>query len=290
REIEERRRRNSISDATSDSSDSHASRDDARKIGKEVIKNNGWWTVTTKCHVWEHRWREGSEDITDIDAVYYQITKSDITTAYEKRKSRVDSRRSNLRRHLPSGARLYLPSYQPTSFLSYNITAQPYSPPNPDRRHPKGLRFRCFRHRRQRCSSFVCRFLGSLSRFYKFNSWLIVALLLMIWEVFGRRDFGFVPMARKFSSLVLLPFNSKKPRDKKLDGGKMSRTWIMYNKPEEPNITHAGLLLALGLHGHLDVLTITNIYQYYAQCPFVLYRKMDAQNKAVISLVPIQTK
>ncbi|KAI7741534.1 hypothetical protein M8C21_022341 [Ambrosia artemisiifolia] len=47
--------------------------------------------------------------------------------------------------------------------------------------------------------------------------------------------------------------------------GKMSRTWIMYNKPEEPNITHAGLLLALGLHGHLDVLTITDIYQYYAQ-------------------------
>ncbi|KAL8247802.1 hypothetical protein R6Q59_009018 [Mikania micrantha] len=47
--------------------------------------------------------------------------------------------------------------------------------------------------------------------------------------------------------------------------GKMSRTWIMYNKPEEPNITHAGLLLALGLHGHLDVLSITDIYQYYAQ-------------------------
>ncbi|KAK9061061.1 hypothetical protein SSX86_018241 [Deinandra increscens subsp. villosa] len=46
---------------------------------------------------------------------------------------------------------------------------------------------------------------------------------------------------------------------------KMSRTWIMYNKPEEPNITHAGLLLALGLHGHLDVLSITDIYQYYAQ-------------------------
>lgn len=47
----------------------------------------------------------------------------------------------------------------------------------------------------------------------------------------------------------------------------MSRTWIMYNKPEEPNITHAGLLLALGLHGHLDVLSITDIYQYYAQVP-----------------------
>ncbi|XAR71918.1 hypothetical protein NMG60_11018372 [Bertholletia excelsa] len=47
--------------------------------------------------------------------------------------------------------------------------------------------------------------------------------------------------------------------------GKMSRTWIIYNKPEEPNVTHAGLLLALGLHGHLRVLTITDIYQYYSQ-------------------------
>ncbi|XP_027163442.1 anaphase-promoting complex subunit 1 [Coffea eugenioides] len=47
--------------------------------------------------------------------------------------------------------------------------------------------------------------------------------------------------------------------------GKMSRTWIVYNKPEEPNVVHAGLLLALGLHGHLRVLTITDIYQYYSQ-------------------------
>ncbi|KAF7143142.1 hypothetical protein RHSIM_Rhsim05G0134800 [Rhododendron simsii] len=34
---------------------------------------------------------------------------------------------------------------------------------------------------------------------------------------------------------------------------------------EEPNVIHAGLLLALGLHGHLRVLTITDIYQYYLQ-------------------------
>ncbi|KAF3433403.1 hypothetical protein FNV43_RR24505 [Rhamnella rubrinervis] len=47
--------------------------------------------------------------------------------------------------------------------------------------------------------------------------------------------------------------------------GKMSRTWIIYNKPEEPNAIHAGLLLALGLHGYLRVLNITYIYQYLAQ-------------------------
>ncbi|KAL8463255.1 hypothetical protein ACS0TY_034046 [Phlomoides rotata] len=47
--------------------------------------------------------------------------------------------------------------------------------------------------------------------------------------------------------------------------GKMSRTWILYNKPDEPNVTHGGLLLALGLHGHLRVLSITDIFQYYSQ-------------------------
>ncbi|XP_022745935.1 anaphase-promoting complex subunit 1-like isoform X2 [Durio zibethinus] len=47
--------------------------------------------------------------------------------------------------------------------------------------------------------------------------------------------------------------------------GKVSRTWIVYNKPEEPNVVHAGLLLALGLHGFLRVLTITDIYQYFSQ-------------------------
>ncbi|XP_048325794.2 anaphase-promoting complex subunit 1 isoform X1 [Ziziphus jujuba] len=47
--------------------------------------------------------------------------------------------------------------------------------------------------------------------------------------------------------------------------GKMSRTWIIYNRPEVPNAIHAGLLLALGLHGYLRVLNITDIYQYLAQ-------------------------
>ncbi|CAA6654742.1 unnamed protein product [Spirodela intermedia] len=47
--------------------------------------------------------------------------------------------------------------------------------------------------------------------------------------------------------------------------GKMSRTWIQYNKPEEPSAIHAGVLLALGLHGHLRVLTITDVYRYLSQ-------------------------
>uniref|UniRef100_A0A1D1Y4T9 Anaphase-promoting complex subunit 1 n=2 Tax=Anthurium amnicola TaxID=1678845 RepID=A0A1D1Y4T9_9ARAE len=56
------------------------------------------------------------------------------------------------------------------------------------------------------------------------------------------------------ASLTLAPFQ-----------GKMSRTWIQYNKPEEPNASHAGVLLGLGLHGHLCVLTITDVYRYLAQ-------------------------
>ncbi|KAG6765462.1 hypothetical protein POTOM_029505 [Populus tomentosa] len=47
--------------------------------------------------------------------------------------------------------------------------------------------------------------------------------------------------------------------------GKVSRTWIIYNKPEEPNAIHAGLLLALGLHGYLRVLVISDIYTYFTQ-------------------------
>lgn len=45
----------------------------------------------------------------------------------------------------------------------------------------------------------------------------------------------------------------------------MSRTWIKYNKPGEPNAIHAGLLLALGLHGYLRVLSLSDIFQYLAQ-------------------------
>ncbi|KAJ8438725.1 hypothetical protein Cgig2_013771 [Carnegiea gigantea] len=47
--------------------------------------------------------------------------------------------------------------------------------------------------------------------------------------------------------------------------GKISRTWIIYNQPEESNAIHAGLLFALGLHGHLTVLTISDIFQYYSK-------------------------
>ncbi|KAJ3688112.1 hypothetical protein LUZ61_017276 [Rhynchospora tenuis] len=47
--------------------------------------------------------------------------------------------------------------------------------------------------------------------------------------------------------------------------GKMLRSWIQYNKPEEPSFTHAGLLFALGLHGHLKVLAATDAYRYLSE-------------------------
>jgi hypothetical protein len=34
----------------------------------------------------------------------------------------------------------------------------------------------------------------------------------------------------------------------------ISRTWIVYNKPESANYAHAGVLMGLGLQGHLKVL------------------------------------
>lgn len=46
---------------------------------------------------------------------------------------------------------------------------------------------------------------------------------------------------------------------------KMLRTWIQYNRPSEPSFTHAGLLLAFGLHEHLRVLTMTDAYRYLSQ-------------------------
>lgn len=48
----------------------------------------------------------------------------------------------------------------------------------------------------------------------------------------------------------------------------MSKTWVDYNRPDEPNVRHAGLFLALGLHGHLRVLIVTDVYQYLSQVGF----------------------
>jgi len=45
----------------------------------------------------------------------------------------------------------------------------------------------------------------------------------------------------------------------------LTRTWIAYNRPETPNFTHAGFLMALGLQGHLAALTMADIYGYLSQ-------------------------
>ena len=42
----------------------------------------------------------------------------------------------------------------------------------------------------------------------------------------------------------------------------ITRTWIVYNKPETPTPQHGGLLLALGLQQQLHVLAMTDIYEY----------------------------
>ncbi|GLI61806.1 hypothetical protein VaNZ11_004311, partial [Volvox africanus] len=46
-------------------------------------------------------------------------------------------------------------------------------------------------------------------------------------------------------------------------GESLSRTWLQVTtKPDVPSYTHAGLLMALGLTGHLDRLSWTDLYRY----------------------------
>ena len=47
--------------------------------------------------------------------------------------------------------------------------------------------------------------------------------------------------------------------------GELTRAWIMFNRPKEPTSAHAGVLFALGLTGHLNVLTNTDLYRYLVQ-------------------------
>lgn len=42
----------------------------------------------------------------------------------------------------------------------------------------------------------------------------------------------------------------------------VTRTWVVYNRPQTPTSQHGGLLLALGLQRHLGVLAMTDIYEY----------------------------
>ncbi|KAL3147502.1 hypothetical protein ABBQ38_014558 [Trebouxia sp. C0009 RCD-2024] len=48
-------------------------------------------------------------------------------------------------------------------------------------------------------------------------------------------------------------------------GGGLTRTWVVYNKPKTPNYTHAGMLMGLGLAGHLSCLSATDLYRYLSQ-------------------------
>ena len=45
----------------------------------------------------------------------------------------------------------------------------------------------------------------------------------------------------------------------------ITRTWIVYNRPNELNYTHAGFLFALGLQGHLTALAPSDFFWYLSQ-------------------------
>mmetsp|Transcript_19803 Transcript_19803/g.78869 ORF Transcript_19803/g.78869 Transcript_19803/m.78869 type:complete len:1598 (+) Transcript_19803:94-4887(+) len=42
----------------------------------------------------------------------------------------------------------------------------------------------------------------------------------------------------------------------------VTRAWIVYNRPKIPSAQHGGVLLALGLQFHLNVLTMTDLFEY----------------------------
>lgn len=49
----------------------------------------------------------------------------------------------------------------------------------------------------------------------------------------------------------------------RFEAGGVSRTWITYNRPAGgANNAHGGLLMALGLQGHLSSLAMTDVYEY----------------------------
>lgn len=50
-----------------------------------------------------------------------------------------------------------------------------------------------------------------------------------------------------------------------LPSQRISRTWILYNRPKIPSPFHGGLLLALGLQGHLKALAVTDLFDYLTQ-------------------------
>lgn len=45
----------------------------------------------------------------------------------------------------------------------------------------------------------------------------------------------------------------------------VGRPWILYNRPKTPSHFHGGLLLALGLQGHLRALGVTDLFDYLTQ-------------------------
>ncbi|KAK9796665.1 hypothetical protein WJX73_002436 [Symbiochloris irregularis] len=46
---------------------------------------------------------------------------------------------------------------------------------------------------------------------------------------------------------------------------RLTRAWIVFNKPPSPTYTHAGMLMGLGLSGQLACLSATDIYRYLSQ-------------------------
>eukprot|EP00667_Euglena_gracilis_P000194 EG_transcript_194 len=57
---------------------------------------------------------------------------------------------------------------------------------------------------------------------------------------------------------------SARPSSAARPGGPITRDWILYHFPAQPTAASAGMLLALGLQGHLATLALTDVFRFMA--------------------------
>ncbi|KAK3244197.1 hypothetical protein CYMTET_46182, partial [Cymbomonas tetramitiformis] len=70
---------------------------------------------------------------------------------------------------------------------------------------------------------------------------------------------------------------------------RLTRTWIVFNRPKQPSHSHAGFLMALGLAGHLEVLAPPDVYRYLTQGRGI-GRELLGARSATASLDRLQDK
>lgn len=64
------------------------------------------------------------------------------------------------------------------------------------------------------------------------------------------------------SGLCLMPHVPNKDQVSEKNIENITKEWIIFHKPKEPNYSHAGFMFALGIQGHLSSLLSTDVYSF----------------------------